>query len=167
MTASDLPRGNRSGAGADAALDADPGAMPDAVGLPAAIRDAIVAHALAELPNEACGIVVGDRPGASGGRALRFVPARNAATSPTRYELDGRDLVRLTLEIDDRGEAFWAIVHSHVRGEPRPSPTDVAGAHHPEALHLVVGPLDGSRPPEVRAWLIAGPGVREIAIEVR
>ncbi len=154
----------------DAAPEASFGATRDApptVALPATIRDAIVAHALGELPNEACGIVVGDRPAATGGRSLRFVPVRNAAASPTRYEMDGRDLVRLTLETDDRGEAFWAIVHSHVRGEPRPSPTDVADARYPEALHLIVGPLDGSRPLEVRAWRIAGQEAAEVALEVR
>jgi proteasome lid subunit RPN8/RPN11 len=145
----------------DARLD-----VPIVVALPFALRDAIVAHALAGLPNEACGIVVGGRPAVAGGRALRFVPARNAAASPSRYEMDARDLLRLTLEADDSDEVFWAIVHSHPRGEPRPSPADVADARYPEAIHVIVGPLDATRPPEVRAWWIAGPDVREIALEI-
>ena len=57
---------------------------PATADLPAAIRDALVSHARAEYPNEACGLIVGDAPAADGGRALRFEPARNKAASPYR-----------------------------------------------------------------------------------
>ena len=50
---------------------------PSAVSLPAAIREAIVAQARAEYPNEACGLIVGDAPAADGGSALHYVPTRN------------------------------------------------------------------------------------------
>ncbi|MFI5293375.1 MAG: Mov34/MPN/PAD-1 family protein, partial [Candidatus Limnocylindrales bacterium] len=81
---------------------------PVAATLPADVRDAIVAHARAEYPNEACGIIVGDRAPVAGGRALRFVPMRNAAASPLRYRIDDEQLLRLTIETDDADETFWA-----------------------------------------------------------
>ena len=144
---------------------------PTSVRMPAAIRDAIVAHARAEAPNEACGIVVGDRAAGDGGRALRWVPLRNAAASPYRYSIDPADLLSLTIETDDADEVFWAIVHSHVASPARPSPTDLRESHYPDSLYVLVS-LDpreadpGSAQPGMRAWRIARGGVHEVALSI-
>ena len=137
--------------------------------LPADIRRAIVEHASAAAPNEACGLVIGDAPAAEGGRALRWAPARNALASPYRYEIDPDDLLRLTIETDDADEIFWAIVHSHVASPARPSPTDLRQAHYPDALYLLVSldpaeadPVTGAE--SVRAWRIVDGGVHEVAL---
>ncbi len=111
---------------------------PPSVHLPVALVEAIVAHARAEDPNEACGLIVGDRPAAAGGTALRFEPTRNKAASPYRYEIHPDDLLRLTIATDDADEVFWAIVHSHVRSPASPSPTDVGLAFYPDAIYLLV-----------------------------
>lgn len=139
--------------------------------LPRAIRDAIIAHAQAEYPNEACGVIVGDRPAAEGGQALRFEPTRNRAASPYRYEIHPEDLLRLTLETEERGETFWAIVHSHVRSPARPSPTDIGLAFYPDALYLLVSlapeeadPATGE--PGLRAWRIVSGAVFEVGLQI-
>ena len=144
---------------------------PASVLLPRAIRDAIVVHAMAEVPNEACGIVVGDRAAADGGTALRWVPLRNPLASPYRYAIDPDDLLRLTIETDDADEVFWAIVHSHVASPARPSPTDVREAHYPEALYVLVSLDPRERDPatgaeSVRAWRIVDGGVHEVEVRV-
>ena len=95
-------------------------------------------QARAEDPNEACGLIIGDRPAAAGGVALRFEPVRNRAASPYRYEIHPDDLLRLTIATDDADQVFWAIVHSHVRSPAYPSPTDVGLAFYPDALYLLV-----------------------------
>lgn len=152
-----------------------PGAMgrphpgPERVRLSRAIRDAILAHARAELPKEACGLVIGSDAPAAGGRALRWEPARNALASPYRYEIDPQDLLRLTIEIDDAGETIWGIVHSHVLSPARPSPTDVRAALYPDALYLLVSmdPAEADDDgPSVRAWRIVSEAVHEVALEV-
>ncbi len=51
--------------------------------IPPAIRDELEAHARAEEPNEACGLVA-----LKGGAAERYLPGRNAAASPYRVELE-------------------------------------------------------------------------------
>lgn len=142
---------------------------PAAVVLPDEIRAAIIAHALAELPNEACGLVIGDRPAADGGRALRWAPTRNRAASPFRYEIHPDDLLRLTIEADDADETFWAIVHSHVASPARPSPTDLGLAFYADALYILVSlhpdeadPASGN--PGIRAWRIIGGVAHEVAI---
>lgn len=111
---------------------------PVSVTLGVGLVEALVDHARAEYPNEACGLIIGDRPAAAGGTALRFEPTPNRAASPYRYEIDPDALLRLTIATDDVDEVFWAIVHSHVRSAAYPSPTDVGLAFYPDALYLLV-----------------------------
>ena len=84
--------------------------------IPPAIRDELEAHARAEEPNEACGLVA-----LKGGAAERYLPGRNAAASPYRFELE-TDLENWFLE--DEGYEL-AVFHSHISSPPRPSRTDV------------------------------------------
>ena len=138
-------------------------------GLDAEIRAQIVAHARAEYPNEACGLIVGDRAAAEGGVALRYVPTRNKAASPYRYEIHPEDLLRLTIETDDADEVFWGIVHSHTHTPAVPSPTDIGLAFYPEALYLLVSlskdeadPATGA--PSLRAWRILDGTIAEVSL---
>jgi proteasome lid subunit RPN8/RPN11 len=142
---------------------------PATADLPAEIRDAIVAQARAEYPNEACGLIVGDAPAADGGRALRFEPARNKAASPYRYEIEPADLLRLTIATDDADEVFWGIVHSHTHTPAVPSPTDIGLAFYPDALYVLVSLSDDEAEPEtgapgVRAWRIVDGTTHEVAL---
>jgi proteasome lid subunit RPN8/RPN11 len=144
---------------------------PSIVALSRSMRDALVAHSRAEAPNEACGIIVGDRPAGDGGRALRWMPLRNPLASPFRYAIDPEDLLRLTIATDDADEVFWAIVHSHTASPARPSPTDLREAHYPEALYVLVSLAPSEADPatgaeSVRAWRIVDGGVHEVAVEI-
>lgn len=139
--------------------------------IPATMVQAIVDHARAEDPNESCGLIVGDRPAADGGRGLRYEPARNATASPYRYEIHPDDLYRLTIATDDADEVFWAIVHSHTHTPAVPSPTDIGLAFYPDALYLLVSLSDDEADrttgtPSVRAWRIVDSTVYEVPIEV-
>jgi proteasome lid subunit RPN8/RPN11 len=143
---------------------------PAEAALSASIREAIVALARAEYPNEACGLIVGDVAAADGGRALRFVPTRNKAASPYRYEIDPQDLLRLTIETDDADEVFWGIVHSHTHTPAVPSPTDIGLAFYPDALYVLVtlsedeaDPTTGA--PGIRAWRIVDREVFEVLLQ--
>jgi [CysO sulfur-carrier protein]-S-L-cysteine hydrolase len=157
------------GEGTEGSVSAHPG--PVATVIPRSIVDAMVQHARAEYPNEACGLVIGDRPAGEGGRALRFAPTINRAASPYRYEIHPDDLLRLTIEVEDEDQAFWAIVHSHVKSPSIPSPTDIGLAFYPEALYVLVSldaahadPVTGE--PGVRAWRILDGRVHEVALQV-
>ena len=55
----------------------------DLVVVPAEVRAALVAHANAELPNEACGLVLFEDD-----VAVEYVPGRNASPSPYHFELE-------------------------------------------------------------------------------
>ena len=85
--------------------------------IPAAVRSAIAEHAHAELPNEACGLLLLD-----GDLAVEYVPAENASPSPYFFELRLDPIV--WADIGER-DVEQAVVHSHVSSPPRPSRTDV------------------------------------------
>ena len=84
--------------------------------IPADVRAALEEHARAEDPNEACGLVV-----LRDGRAERYVPGRNAASSPYRFELEVDPEVWF---LEDDGYEL-AVFHSHPASPARPSRTDV------------------------------------------
>jgi [CysO sulfur-carrier protein]-S-L-cysteine hydrolase len=84
--------------------------------VPADIRQALVDHARSEAPNEACGLLV-----MRDGVAHRYVPGRNAAASPYRFELD---VDPETWFLEDEGYEL-AVFHSHPSSPARPSRTDV------------------------------------------
>lgn len=141
---------------------------PSTTALPSSIREGMVAHARAEYPNEMCGLIIGDRPVAEGGRALRFEPTRNKAASPFRYEIDPEELLRLTIATDDADEAFWGIAHSHTHSPAVPSPTDIGLAFYPDALYVLVSlaesEADPAGGPGVRAWRIVDGEVHEVRL---
>ncbi len=98
-----------------------------------ATYDEIVAHARADHPDEACGLVAG-----AGGRPTRVIRMTNAARSPTFYEMDSKELFRAQREMDDRDEELLVIYHSHTATEAYPSRTDVSIAGYPEAHYVLV-----------------------------
>jgi proteasome lid subunit RPN8/RPN11 len=99
------------------------------------VADEIVAHARRDHPDEACGIVAGP---VGSDRAERLVPMINAAMSPTFYEFDSGDLLRLYRDLDARDEEPVVIYHSHTATEAYPSRTDVSYASEPGAHYLLV-----------------------------
>jgi proteasome lid subunit RPN8/RPN11 len=100
-----------------------------------ATYDAIVAHARDDHPDEACGVVAGPE---GSDRPERFIPMVNAARSPTFYEFESGDLLRLYREMDDRDEEPVVIYHSHTATEAYPSRTDIGLAQEPHAHYVLV-----------------------------
>ena len=109
-----------------------------------ATYDAIIAHAKRDHPDEACGIVAGP---AGSDRAERLVEMVNAAGSPTFYEFDSGDLLRLYKEFDERDEEPVVIYHSHTATEAYPSRTDINLAQEPGAHYVLVSTRDGADSP--------------------
>ena len=129
----------------------------------------MVAHARAEAPLEACGLIAGTAPFSDGGLPTRWLPARNRLASPYRFEIHPEDLARHLLAIEAAGEVVWGIAHSHVRTPAVPSPTDLAGARWwPGVLWLLVSlapeevAADGA--PALRAWEVRDGAAAEVPL---
>ncbi|HEV8056715.1 MAG TPA: M67 family metallopeptidase [Nocardioidaceae bacterium] len=128
--------------------------------------DAIVAHARRDHPDEACGVVAGPE---GGDRAERFIPMLNAARSPTFYEFDSTDLLRLYREMDERGERPVVIYHSHTATEAYPSRTDIGLAQEPDAHYVLVSTRENGNhegPVECRSFRIVEGVVSEEEVRV-
>jgi proteasome lid subunit RPN8/RPN11 len=123
--------------------------------IPREMARELLDHAMAELPNEACGLLAGSL---SDGRASTYHRARNADASPLRYSVHPDDLVRITFAIDDAGQDLVAIFHSHTHTPAVPSPTDRRAAMYPDAFYLLASLTDPDATPEraLRAWRIHG-----------
>ena len=128
--------------------------------------DEIVAHARRDHPDEACGVVAGP---VGTDRALRFIPMVNAARSPTFYEFDSLDLLKLYRELAANDEVPVVIYHSHTATEAYPSRTDVSYASEPNAHYVLVstretGAEDG--PFEFRSYRIVDGVVTEEEVRI-
>jgi proteasome lid subunit RPN8/RPN11 len=101
------------------------------------LADKIVAHARADHPDEACGVIAG-----SNGVPERFIPMENAERSPTFYRFDSKEQLRVWREMDDRDEEPVVIYHSHTATEAYPSRTDISYASEPNAHYVLVSTRD-------------------------
>jgi proteasome lid subunit RPN8/RPN11 len=136
-----------------------------ALRISAALADELLAHAAAEAPNEACGILAGSL---ADGRATAYHPARNADASPFVYTVHPDDLVRIVLGIEDAGQDLVAIFHSHIQSPAVPSPTDRRQARYPDAFYLLATLLDPDVVPmqALRAWRIRNGDATEVPLRI-
>ena len=121
----------------------------------------MIGHAYDGLPDEACGLLVGDDATA---HVHRFEPTVNAAASSKLYTVDPRDHLRIDRAAEDEGLQVMGVVHSHTHTEAYPSPTDVAQAPDP-SWHYVIVSL---RQPEpvVRSYRIVDGEISEEPVTV-
>lgn len=124
--------------------------------------EAMVGHARADHPDEACGIIAGpegtDRP-------ERFVPMDNAERSPTFYRFDSGEQLRVWREMDDRDEEPVVVYHSHTATEAYPSRTDISYASEPNAHYVLVSTRDPETH-ELRSYRIVGGEVTEEPVQI-
>ena len=122
-----------------------------------ATYDAIVAHARADHPDEACGLVA-----MRGGRPTRVIRMTNVERSPTFYVMDPKELFDAFRSMRDSGEDEdeFVIYHSHTATEAYPSRTDVSIAAYPDAHYVLVSTRDPGTV-EFRSYRIVDGAVSE------
>ena len=134
--------------------------MRDVIRFDPGVAEALVAYCRAELPIEACGYLVGE-----GEHVERFLPLRNAAGSPTRFELDPHEQLAAERALEEAGEVVIGVAHSHPAGENTPSGTDLADAARFDPLgawiHVIVQPSSES----IRAFRLLDGAAEELEVE--
>ena len=126
------------------------------------LHDKIVAHARADHPDEACGVIAGP---AGSDRPERFIPMTNAARSPTFYEFDSTEQFQVWQQMDDNDEEPVVLYHSHTATEAYPSRTDVSYASEPGA-HYVLVSTRAEHETEFRSYRIIDGQVTEEPVTV-
>jgi proteasome lid subunit RPN8/RPN11 len=128
----------------------------------AALRSKILAHAGADHPDEACGVIAGP---AGSDRPERFIPMLNAERSPTFYRFDSLEQLQVWREMDERHEEPVVIYHSHTATEAYPSRTDISYASEPGAHYVLVSTREPGRE-EFRSFRIVDGTVTEEEVAV-
>ncbi len=129
------------------------------------LYEEIVAHALADAPNECCGLVA-----SVGDEAVRILPTANVYDHPKYgYQADPDDLATHLDRISNEGWVVGATYHSHPRSQAIPSQTDINinsdNPWWPDAIYIIVG-LEQPDQPDVRAWRIESNTPEEVALSV-
>jgi [CysO sulfur-carrier protein]-S-L-cysteine hydrolase len=114
------------------------------------IHDEMLAHALAEAPNECCGLLAGRIDG-DVGRVERCLPLVNERASPTTYRSEPHSILAASRTIDRNGWVELAVYHSHPTSAAVPSRTDLAENFRGESVVHVIVTLT-TTPPTVRGW---------------
>lgn len=104
--------------------------------------EAMVAHARADHPDEACGVIAGPE---GSDRPERFIQMANAERSPTFYRFDSMEHLQVWKAMDEADQVPVVIYHSHTGTEAYPSRTDVSIAAEPDAHYVLIS----TRDPEV------------------
>jgi [CysO sulfur-carrier protein]-S-L-cysteine hydrolase len=130
--------------------------------IPREIYDQIVAHARADHPDEACGVLAGP---AGSDRPERFIAMTNAERSPTFYRFDSAEQFRVWQEMDDNDEEPVVIYHSHTATQAYPSRTDITYASEPNAHYVLVSTRDEHQT-EFRSFRILDGEVSEEPVTV-
>ena len=131
----------------------------------ASVHAQMLGHAIAGLPDEACGLLVGQY-GAD--RAERFFPMTNAAASSRVYQLDPAEIMSVERAADDAGSAVIGVMHSHTHTTNYPSPTDVADAAISDPFgvwRFIIVSLKHADP-SLRCYRILGDEVTEEQVSV-
>ena len=121
--------------------------------VPAEIREELVAHAAAEAPNEACGLVL-----FHGDVAVRYVRGVNTSQSPYRFELYIEPGEWADIGDTDLAQA---VFHSHLSSPPRPSRTDVENIGLWQGRPYLILSL---RTGELAAWRIEGETIESVPL---
>ena len=112
------------------------------------VLDRIVAHAVEDLPNECCGLLLGNAE-----IVEDVARARNVKRSRTKFQVEPADHFAAIRRARASGLEIVGAYHSHPSGPSGPSEIDRARLTDPAMFHVIVSLAHGTR--TVRAFRIA------------
>ncbi|MGH9172545.1 MAG: Mov34/MPN/PAD-1 family protein [Acidimicrobiales bacterium] len=121
----------------------------------------IVAHCISAVPEEGCGLLVGD-PATSTVMAVH--PTRNEAASAQVYTVDPKAHLRIDRQAEEAGLAVIGVWHSHTHTDAWPSPTDVRQAPDPGWHYVIVSLRHGAA--STRSYRIVDGNISEETVVV-
>jgi proteasome lid subunit RPN8/RPN11 len=129
----------------------------------------MIAQALAEFPNECCGLFAGTIGTDGIARAERRYPLVNELASPTEYLSEPRSMLAASKDMRKHAIDILALYHSHPSSDPIPSRKDRERNEEARPLlgdlmHLIVGLRESV--PQVSAWWLSSDAHREADWEV-
>lgn len=136
--------------------------IPYSLVLPQRDYERMLAQALAELPNECCGLLAGKIHAATQtavAQVMGCYPLVNELASPVEYLSEPRSMFEAIRNIDRKGLDIVAVYHSHPTSDPVPSRTDRERNYSPQVMNLIISLKDGQ--PRMAAWWLTADNYRE------
>jgi proteasome lid subunit RPN8/RPN11 len=142
--------------------------MPFRLIVPPQVYKEMVAQAVAEQPNECCGLLGGAveicSDGSRVGRVVKRYPLLNEAKSPVAFLSGGKDLFEAVRDMRTSSLDTLAVYHSHPTSPPVPSRHDRAMNWSTEVVNLIISLV--TTPPTAGAWWLTDVEFRKAEWEV-
>jgi proteasome lid subunit RPN8/RPN11 len=126
--------------------------------IPQSVIDGIIEQARNELPDEACGLLVGKE-----NEVMKQYPLTNIDHSPEHFSFDPKEQFLVLKEARTQGLQIIANYHSHPESPARPSEEDIRLAFDPTIGYLILS-LQEQENPVIKAFSIQEGKVKEIII---
>ncbi|MGN0682871.1 MAG: M67 family metallopeptidase [Oscillospiraceae bacterium] len=124
----------------------------------------ILAHAKAELPNEACGLIAGEVT--DSGKVIRKVYLlTNIDHSNEHFSLDPKEQLAAIKDMRANGLSPLGNWHSHPESPSRPSEEDKRLAYDSKASYLILSLMD-SENPVLNSFKISGDTAENEGLEI-
>ena len=119
----------------------------------------MIAHADAQAPLEACGLLAGINS-----KVKSVIEVRNQAQSAVRFVMEPIEQLNAFEWIESRGLELVGIFHSHPAGPDVVSPTDIKEAAY-AVVHVILARVDDLW--NARGFWIEDETFREVPLQVR
>ena len=124
------------------------------------MRDQLVAHAKAELPNECCGYITGQN-----GVCKTLYKMTNIEASPTYFEFDPKEQFQVVKSARKVNEVPVVVYHSHPGSPARLSERDLELLNDPEMTYLIIS-LQGNST-DLKAYRIIDEQIHNVKLNVK
>jgi [CysO sulfur-carrier protein]-S-L-cysteine hydrolase len=103
------------------------------ISIPREVLNQIIAHAKADLPNEACGYLAGND-----GQITASYALTNVDHSPEHFSFDPAEQFNTVKDARKKGLQIIANYHSHPETPSRPSQEDIRLAFDPDISYFII-----------------------------
>lgn len=127
--------------------------------IPIEISNKVLNHVNGKFPEESCGLLAGH-----GNKVTIEIPITNQLHSPIKYFMDPMELYRALENIETLNLELLGIFHSHPKGPPHPSDTDINEFLYPGVATIICYPESNNW--KMKAFLIENNCYTEIELAV-
>lgn len=106
------------------------------------IREKIIKHCVAEVPHQACGLVLFNE----GMHSVDSVETINYGAWPYGFQISPNDMLNAAMNAKKRGLQVRGIYHSHLASDAQITDRDKARLISDDLLYIIVSVLDVNNP---------------------
>ena len=130
------------------------------IDLPKLMKDQLIDHAKASLPNECCGYITGEED-----RCKTLHKMTNVEASPEYFEFDPKEQFQVVKAARKVNEVPVVVYHSHPDSPPRLSEKDLELLNDPNMVYLIISLIDDVS--DLKAYRIIDKKIYDVIINIK